>query len=188
MALRLITGIKGSGKTSFAVSKLATAAMNGQTVFSNFTLKFPPQYPVRRLDMGAFVEEMTDLRKVALCIDEAQIYFDCRMSGTKRNRMFSYVMLQSRKREVDIYLTSQQRQNVDIRIQRNLDYLYECTPLVERRPGQYRVARVEEIEAREIDRVLVVETNFAQECVQRLLFDPTPYFALYDSDEICDIV
>lgn len=189
MALSLITGIKGSGKTSFAVSKLVEAARQGREIFANFRLKFPPMYPTRYLDMEAFAEEMVTLRKVAVCIDEAQIYFDCRMSGSKRNRLFSYVMLQSRKREVDFLLTSQQERNVDIRIRRNLDYRYDCTALVAvpGRPGRYRVATVEQIEAKAIDRIQVVETNYAQNRVRRILFDPTPYFALYDSDELCSI-
>ena len=189
MALSLITGIKGSGKTSFAVSKLAEAATQGREIFANFQLKFPPMYPTRYLEMEAFAEEMVTLRKVAVCIDEAQIYFDCRTSGSKRNRLFSYVMLQSRKRDVDFLLTSQQERNLDIRIRRNLDYRYDCMALVAvpGRPGRYRVATVEQIEAKAIDRIQVVETNYAQNRVRKILFDPRLYFVLYDSDELCCI-
>lgn len=184
MALRLITGCKGAGKTALCTSRMVDAVRAKQTVYANYHLRFP----YTPLNMDVLIENMKDLHDASIAIDEAQIYFDCRCSATKRNRQFSYLMLQSRKRNVDINLTSQQKANVDIRIRRNLDYLYECVPMVERSPGKYRVATIDEIEARQVERVFVRETNYAQGAMRKYLFDPHPYFGLYNSDEILDIV
>ena len=183
MVLRLMTGIKGSGKTCYTTALLCESYRQGRTVYANYHLRFP----YTPLNMEQIIEDMENLQNVAIAIDEAQIYFDCRMSASKQNRLFSYLMLQSRKRNVDINMTSQQLFNVDIRIRRNLDYLYECVPMVEVMPGRYRRATVEEIEARVIDKIFIRETNYAQEGVRSFLFDPKPYFPLYDSDELCDI-
>lgn len=184
MALRAVTGFKGSGKTCYTTARLCDAYQEGQSIYSNYTLEFP-YHP---LHMEDFIEDMMELENLTMAVDEAQLYFDCRMSSSKRNRLFSYMMLQSRKRHVDIVLTSQQLANLDIRIRRNLDYLYECVPMVSNGSGKYRKATVEEIEARVIEKVYIRETNYAQETVKAFLFDPSPYFALYNSDELCDIV
>ena len=183
MVLRLMTGVKGSGKTCYMTALLCESYRQGRTVYANYHL----QFPYTPLNMEEIVDDMENLQNVAIAIDEAQIYFDCRMSASKQNRLFSYLMLQSRKRNVDINMTSQQLFNVDVRIRRNLDYLCECVAMVEVSPGRYRRATVEEIEARVIDKIFIRETNYAQEGVRSFLFEPKPYFALYDSDEICAI-
>ena len=183
VALRLMTGVKGSGKTCYTTARCCNGYQEGKTVYSNYGLEFP----YTPLHMEEIIDNMKELKDVVIAIDEAQIYFDCRMSGSKQNRLFSYLMLQSRKRNVDILMTSQQLWNVDIRIRRNLDYLYECVAMVERSPGQYRRATVEEIEARKIDRIFIRETNYAQETAGAFLFNPGPYFNLYNSDEIMTI-
>lgn len=178
-----MTGVKGSGKTCYTTAGLCEAYQHGKQVYANYHLYFP----YTPLDMEDIIENMGNLQNVSIAIDEAQIYFDCRMSASKQNRLFSYLMLQSRKRNVDITMTSQQLWNVDVRIRRNLDYLCECVAMVEKAPGKYRRATVEEIEARKIDRIFIRETNYAQESVRAFLFNPGPYFALYNSDEICAI-
>lgn len=183
MSLRLMTGVKGSGKTCLTTAMLCESYQKGRGIYANYALKFP----YTPLDMEDIVENMENLQDVAIAIDEAQIYFDCRMSASKQNRLFSYLMLQSRKRNVDILMTSQQLWNVDVRIRRNLDYLSECVAMVEKAPGKFRRATVEEIEGRRVDRVFVRETNYAQESSRSFLFNPTPYFTLYNSDEICSI-
>jgi hypothetical protein len=123
-----------------------------------------------------------ELRDLSLGVDEAQLYFDCRLSGTKKNRLFSYIMLQTRKRKMDMYLTTQQLGNVDVRIRNNLDYLYQCNALVKRK-RKYYFASAEDCDRQRIDGIYVIEYNFSQGITQKFAFNPKPWFKFFDTEE-----
>jgi zona occludens toxin (predicted ATPase) len=126
-----------------------------------------------------------------IAIDEAQTFVDCRMAASKKNRLFSYIMLQGRKRKIDIIMTTQQLDNVDIRIRRNLEHLYECKALVKDEDGEkkrLRPATAEEIEGQMVDLVHITFTDYTMGRRMKMLFNPHPMFKLYDSDEFVDII
>lgn len=183
MSLKLLTGFKGHGKTVLLTKFLHDDYRKGRDIYSNYGLTFPH----KKIDIGWMLEHPDQMVDASIGIDEAQTYFDCRCSGTKRNRVFSYLMLQSRKRGVDIYFTSQQFENVDIRIRRNIDYLYECTAYIIE-DKRLRKANVQEIEAEKIDRVVITLFNYTNNKRQRFVFNPKKYFPLYDTNEFVDII
>jgi hypothetical protein len=178
----MITGLKGAGKTAYMTKLLYDAWKKGRTVRANYKLEFP----FKAIDLDFLLTNPYELQDMSIGIDEAQTYFDCRMSASKKNRIFSYLMLQSRKRHVDIFFTSQQAANVDIRIRRNIDFLYECTPMVQTSAGLKR-ARLEDIEGKRIARILITEFNFEAEQKKKFIFNPTEIYKIYDSDEFINI-
>ena len=186
MALKVLVGHKGDGKTCFATSLCYKGYLAGRKVFSNYQLEFP----FTPIDLKAMIENPNWVKDGIICIDEAQTFVDCRMAGSRKNRLFSYIMLQGRKRKIDIILTSQQLDNVDIRIRRNLEHLYECEALVKDMRDEKRILRpatAEEKENAMIDLIKVTFTDYTMGVRRKMLFDPHPFFKLYDSDEFVDI-
>ena len=85
-------------------------------------------------------------------LDEAYLMVDSRLSQQGYSRLMTYFMLQSRKRDVDLYVTTQQFENIDVRFRRNANvralcrYNYEaqvCTVrLVDLNSGVRRRVRI----------------------------------------------
>lgn len=178
----MITGLKGAGKTAYMTKLLYDDFKRGHKVRANYKLEFKSE----GIDLDFLLTNPYELQNMSLGIDEAQTWLDCRMSASKKNRIFSYLMLQSRKRHVDIYFTSQQAANVDIRVRKNIDFLYECVPMVQTPKGLKR-ARLEDIEGKKIARILITEFNFEAEQKRKFVFNPTEIFKIYDSDEFINI-
>jgi hypothetical protein len=187
MSLKVIVGYKGAGKTAFCTSLCWDGYLKGRKVFSNYKLGFP----FTAIDLKAMIENPNWVKDGIIAIDESQTFVDCRMAGSKKNRLFSYIMLQGRKRKIDIILTTQQLDNVDIRIRRNLEHLYECRALVKDETGEkkrLRPATAEEIEGQRVDLVKIDFTDYTMGRRMKMLFDPHPMFSKYDSDEFIDII
>jgi zona occludens toxin (predicted ATPase) len=186
MALKLAQGVKGSGKTSLVTKIAYDAYKKGRKIFCNYTLKFP----YNKINLAELLSSSNQLQDAVLIIDEAQLYFDCRLSYQKANRLFSYIALQSRKRNLDVILTSQQVDNVDIRVRRNLDTLFTCYAYkfgMVKGKKKLVPCTVEDTEDRIVDRILVYEANLAQNAYAKFLFNPHPYFAMYNSDEFMSL-
>ena len=180
MSLKVMQGNKGAGKTCLCTLFAAEGSKKNRTIYSNYWLAFP-HYPI---DLQYLMDNPDILRDAMLLIDEATLWTDCRDSGSEKNKVFSYLMLQGRHRKIDVIMTTQQVSMLDIRIRRNMDYLYECQAWKsDPYTGGLRKATIEEIDGREVDRIFVRATDFTQEVESAFMFDPAPYFPLYDSDE-----
>lgn len=116
MKFALIGNI-GSGKTLF----LAIIGKHSKRkIFSNF-----------QLDLKLYNElEIIDLlnleNNIIVFIDEAYTWLESRTSMSTLNRYLSYIIFQSRKRNIDIYTTSQMFSSVDIRLRQQSDIIIEC--------------------------------------------------------------
>lgn len=186
MSLIIITGFKGDGKTVFMTSLLWHGWKQNRKIFSNYQLAFP--YEAINLKEMLSAEGSKKITDGMLAIDEAQMWMDCRLSGSKKNRLGSYLMLQGRKRRIDIILTSQQMANVDIRFRKNCDVQYECTALkIEYEGRKLRKATISEKDGHDIDLVKVVMTDFTMNYQRKTIFDPKFFFDKFDSDEFVDI-
>ena len=184
--LIIVTGFKGDGKTVFATSLLWKGWKAGRQIFSNYHLEFPYQ-PINLKEMLSS-EGSKQITNGMLIIDESQMFIDARLSGSKKNRLASYLMLQGRKRRIDIILTSQQMRNVDIRFRMNADRQYECTALkVDYEGRKLRKATIEEKDGHDVDLIKVVMSDFTMNYQSKTIFDPTFYFDKFNSDEFVDI-
>ena len=180
MGLTVISGKRGMGKSVLLTRKLYYDAKRGYRIYANYVLRFPYQ----AISLDEMMTHDLDLQNASIGIDEAQLYFDCRCSGTKRNRIFSYIMLQSRKRHCNITLCTQQLGNVDLRIERNMDYWDICTALVYDETGRYlRPATAEDTDAHHIDAIKVDLYDMGSESHKQMIFNPKPWFKFFDSDE-----
>lgn len=103
-----IEGDLGSAKTTYAVKNIIQDYINGKNIISN-----TPLYNIKyeEFDIKKFLSNDKTYRKsimnATILIDEITVYMDCRLSGSAQNIMMGYLVLQSRKRNVDIYFTTQ---------------------------------------------------------------------------------
>jgi len=94
-------------------------------------VKHPKEGDFVKFDYEFFVEAMennTILYDTTVVLDEAYLFADARMSQSGFNKLLSYFVLQTRKRDVDLYLTTQQFENIDRRLRQNTDIRVLCLP------------------------------------------------------------
>jgi len=94
-------------------------------VFANYGVKFPHE----KLDAKRLVKMNADLQNCVILVDEIHILFDSRDSFTKRNKMGSYFVLQTRKRNVVFFGTTQTYKQCEKRIRENADFIVRCERL-----------------------------------------------------------
>jgi len=123
MTVIAFEGGLGSGKTlGMTFFLLSEQQYKNKKIYSNYKL----DCPYEKLDMSQILAKMGELQDVAIGIDEIHIFMDSRMAVSKKNRLMSYFALQTRKRNVSLYFTSQFLDQVDKRLRRLVDYRFLC--------------------------------------------------------------
>jgi len=114
----------GSGKTLILASYCCHVANNPKyEVYTNFIVKHPRITVVEPIDL-LNINPKTE--KVLLGLDEVYSWLDSRMSQTKVNRFLSWIILQSRKRNMDIFYNAQLGSSVDLRLRDLTDIVIYC--------------------------------------------------------------
>lgn len=67
-----------------------------------------------------------ELEDCVLLLDEMYQIADSRSSGSKLNKLFTYFMVQTRKRGVDVYFCTHHLDHVDLRLRRAADIRNSC--------------------------------------------------------------
>ncbi len=112
------------------VTSAAQAARTGATdlpsikIYSNITLNIP----YTKFDAAYFVAHVTDheMDDCILLLDEAYLLMDSRSGQSKMNKLGSYFVAQTRKRNVDMYVCVQHIDLVDKRLRRAIDERGTC--------------------------------------------------------------
>jgi tRNA A37 threonylcarbamoyladenosine biosynthesis protein TsaE len=107
-----IEGDLGSGKTLYAVKNIISDYLNNKKIVSNTPL-YNIEYEL--FDIKEFLnnEYREKLFNSTILLDEITVYMDCRISSSKQNLLMGYLVLQSRKRNIDIYYTTQDFDLID---------------------------------------------------------------------------
>lgn len=162
------TGKVGSGKTLLMTYFLNKYYKRNWRVMTNYGLTFKHE----KANFSAFQDLKIDLNHVALGIDEIHLWMDSRTSMKKRNRVFSYFITQSRKRNLIFYWTSQRFGQIDKRLRENTDYLFECKKY---KSGNKVIIRAS-------------MTDMDSGKTKKITLKANPIFKLYDSHEIINPV
>lgn len=169
-------GRRGSGKTLLMSIFAQVAHQQGDKLFSNYSLD-----GAERMDK-AFLRSFFDTkgeaflrgRDATICIDELPTFLDAYDFRSKAAKIFSYFILQTRKRGVSLYYTAQQLHLVPIRVRNNTDLLIHPT---------YDKAKdviVYTIHHYRPPRVITYKTL--------TILKASRFFSLYDSNEIIDVL
>lgn len=120
MTLIIPVGDLGSGKTLFTTMM---AKESDVQVLSNYKLNI---YGYRELTPQMLV----DINEPSLIIiDEAYAWLESRLSNRDMNRYLSYILFQSRKRQLDFIITAQLLSTIDVRFRDMCNYLVLCQKL-----------------------------------------------------------
>lgn len=173
-----IVGDRGSGKTLTMARTCIEMLQKGRTIYTNFHLNknsINKKYhnKINLLD-NEFFKNYKDMQLYNCCvfIDEVYVYIDSRSSMSKRNRIWSYFINQTRKRDVDLYFTTQFFRQVEIRLRMNTEFFILPTCLTDRQTGKTII--VNKILANRDILILIKEERFIA----------NDYFNIYDTDEI----
>jgi len=125
-------GVQGTSKSTAAVAFAYNEySVNKKRVISNDHLNFPKIEGVElptHFDIAWFIEHLVDgeLENCVLFLDEMYQIADSRSSATKLNKLFTYFIVQTRKRGVDLYVCTHHLDHVDLRLRRAVDIRGAC--------------------------------------------------------------
>lgn len=156
--LTLIEGNIGTGKTLLLT---IFAFFSKQRIISNFDLKIPYE----QFNLETFLRAgYTDC---ILLLDEAYVYLESRDSGITRNKLMSYVLFQSRKKNVDMYLTVQLKSTIDVRYRELIGIEILCSKTEE----GFKYLMLDRIRKRQ--KMLILPLDKAK-----------TYFKMYDTNQV----
>ncbi len=171
-----IIGKRGCGKTITMAKTVDDMLKKGKTIYTNFHINkkaIDKKYhnKINLLD-AEFFKNYKDFKlyNCALFLDEIYVYIDARSSMSKRNRLWSYFINQTRKRDVDLYFTTQFFRQVELRLRENTEYF--IFPQV----------------IKQVNVIIINNKIYSYENTLKLIgverFVGNDYFNVYDTDEI----
>jgi len=125
MSVFSFEGLMGSGKTTMAVALAYDQHIEeDRKVIANMHLNFDYTH----FSLEWFIENLLnhELENCILVLDEWYQGADSRSSMTKENKVFSYFIVQARKRDVDVFFCTHHIDHVDKRFQRAVDVRVAC--------------------------------------------------------------
>ena len=155
-----ILGNWGSGKTLFLA--YLSKKLKRQ-IYSNFKLKVDNYKSLRVIDL------LNLPNNVEVFIDEAYTWLESRVSSKALNRYLSYILLQSRKRTINIYITAQLFSTVDIRFREQSSIIIFCKKIDD--GFQYKIFNMD---------------NNCVNCVLLPFDKAKDYYKYYDTYEIVE--
>ena len=159
--LTLIYGSLGSGKTLLLT---ILGYYSDKKVVANFHLN----YDYEEFSMDKFVNARYS--NCVLLMDEAYVYLESRLSMSEKNRATSYILFQSRKKNLNLYLTMQLRSTIDIRFRTLADSFIYCQGLT--RHGY---------------KYTFMNRNGLTSTVYLPLIEATKFYQMYNTNEIVEI-
>ena len=181
----MLIGIEGninSGKTVYAIRCLKIDYNNNRKIISNTPL-FNIDY--EDFDIKKFMSNDNIYRKslnnATILLDEITVYMDCRLSGSKQNLLMGYLVLQSRKRNLDIYYTTQNLDLVDYkRLVKYTNIIVYAQEIYVKNPD----GKTESLE--NWRNYTIIDMRKYRDNVTQFNMKISPYFKFYDTDFIIE--
>ena len=118
-------GKMGSGKTLSMVRETLRYYAEGYKIYSNFHINIP-YTPIDFNELMAMAESQEDFGNVVLLLDEVHIILDSRSSMSKKSKVISFWLNQTRKMGVKLFYTTQYLHQIDKRLRSGTDIIVLC--------------------------------------------------------------
>ncbi len=181
MPVVMITGTLGSGKTLLMTKLLKDKFDRKHSIYSNYNLNFKFEVITKEhiKNYGKW-----DYNDCCIGIDELQVMLDSRTSMSAKNKILSYWFLQTRKRNVHLYFTTQFSDQVEKRLRRIVDIWIECNKIVAK-DKKKKVIVNEKGETVYIISytIMLLKNRKLQKPIKKFLI-ANKYYDLYDTNEI----
>jgi hypothetical protein len=162
----------GSGKTLMMIRYLLKDYKKHKNIFSNIKLHHISYKPLIMEDL--LNPEMNQyIKNATIGIDELTLFMDCRKAI--KNSFLSYVFLQSRKRHVNFYCTTQDHTMLDFRFVRYVSIFVFAQIIYDEQQEPIKDYR----------RFTIIDTRNPYRIKKdSFIINITPYYKFYDTDEI----
>jgi hypothetical protein len=172
----MIVGIEGglgTGKTIIMLRYLLKDYLNDLIIFANLGLKHIKYEKLNVMD----IMKNENLYNISIGIDEITVFLDCRRSAS--NTKISYFILQTRKRNVNLYYTSQSFGMIDRRLLDHTDIRVIC-----RHVYNDDNDIIPDIKSYSIIDCRDLTSNASDINIQRIYVDISKYYKYYDTNEV----
>lgn len=116
------TGDVGGGKTLFCTQ---IALHDKRPIYSNYKINLPNYHDLKPEMLSTLTES------TLVIIDEAYTWLESRLSGRNINLYLTYILFQSRKRNLDILITDQLVGTIDLRFRAMTNYEIQCNKIID---------------------------------------------------------
>lgn len=191
--INIFIGYQNSGKTLAMTYFLYLYYKRGYKIYSNYNLSFQHE-KINKDTLIKFASSDIQFNKCIIAIDEIHVYFDSRSFSSKANKIFSYLVLQSSKRDVHIFGTTQEFMNIELRLRSNCNIKTFCNRYVKTNDGTFKEIKSnvrqlsEKINNRLYIRCLLLNKRIegVRTVTDRkeLFIRSKPLFALYNTREL----
>ena len=180
--IHLVLGKQGEGKTIYLCKVAFDFYKKGKTVYSNIALNFPYE----KLNYQDIID--CKLKDGVVILDEIHLLLPARMSMRKINiNICDGFLSMCRKKQLDVYGSTQLSRKVDVRFREESDYIYVCEKLALLNKKLVKIMHNQNLE-KEIDiyiKLDITETYSGNMITKS--FKANKYFDMYNTKEIIKI-
>lgn len=175
-----IEGNIGSGKTLYAVRCAKRDSDRGIKIVTNLNLI---GIPYETFDINQFLDNKysESLKNATVILDEITVYMDCRLGSSKQNLLMGYLVLQSRKRGLNIIYTTQDLDLVDYK--RLVKY---TNIVVYAQPIYTKDIEGKVVEQENYRNYTLVDLRKKKDNITQFNMKISPYYKYYDTDQIIE--
>lgn len=186
----IFLGSQNSGKTLVMTSFAYDYYKKGYKIYSNYNLNFPYELITSEL-LKEYTLSNKQFNKVVFLIDEINIIFDSRNFGKKSQKIFTYFILQSSKRNVNILGTTQQFNTIEKRFRENVNFKCYCNRVIRLGNKYYFLQTNNRKLTKHENHKLYIKQSYiifnegdygSSLCHNKIIYlKAEPYFGLYDT-------
>jgi len=188
----IFLGQQNSGKTLSMTYYAYKYFKEGYNIYSNYNLSFPHTKLTKDL-LVEFTKSKSQLNKAIFLVDEIYIILDARSFSGKLNKLFSYFVLQTSKRDVHLFGTAQYFNTVEKRFRENTNFMVYCARVVLKDGTYYeimdkkRILKTDELYIK--NSFMIKDSNsFIPEFTNKVYYlNAEPVFKLYDTRELLGV-
>jgi len=206
-----LEGRMGTGKTTVATMFAYDKYLKGGQVFSNYDLKFPLKEGCKKpkkFNPNSFLRMNSknfDLTNCLIISDEGYLYTDKQRTMSSLTGIWNYFIVQTRKRNVDVIVTTHSFERLSQRTQQAVDLRIACkyfegVPLVliDKRTGAPLIRNEKPIQAKDDDGnplwadgkkpvIKLTVQLISTKMIRSQMVDPTPIHKLFNTAEVVSI-
>lgn len=118
-------GLRGNGKTLTVTNYLYEDYLEGRLIYTNYYTSFSNVMDTQKIVELIFNSDINKFQNVSIGIDEIQLILNSIGTKGKALKFIMNLIAQSRKRNVDIYYTTQRFLDIHKRLRTQTDMIFE---------------------------------------------------------------